>query len=161
MAQVIFDTIERDRDYLREWLPFVNATKHVSDTTAFIKSVVENEPQINSVYSIWYKEEFAGLIGFKDIDRINKKTEIGYWLSEKMQHKGIVSLSTRKLIKYAFKSLKLNRIQIKVATDNTRSEAIPIRLGFAFEGIEREGELHGEKYQDLKVYSLTKSDNWQ
>ena len=29
------------------------------------------------------------MIGFKDTDKLNKKTEIGYWLSEKFQKQGI------------------------------------------------------------------------
>jgi ribosomal-protein-serine acetyltransferase len=39
-----------------------------------------------------------------------------------------------------------------------KSEAIPQRLGFTFEGIERAGELHGNAYLNLKIYSLLKKD---
>lgn len=158
MVQVIFDTIERDRDYLMEWLPFVEMTRQVADTEAFIKSVTSSSPKKNSIYSIWYKEKFAGLIGFKDTDWVNRKTEIGYWLAKPMQGKGIILTCVKKLINYAFTSQKLNRVQIKVANGNTKSEAIPIRLGFRFEGVEREGELHKNKYMDIKVYSLLKSE---
>lgn len=158
MAQVIFETIDNDRDYLKEWLPFVESTKQVSDTEAFIKSIINNTAKRDLIYSIWYKEEFAGLIGFKDTDWVNRKTEIGYWLAKKMQGKGIISSSVQKLINYAFKSQKLNRIQIKVADKNFKSESIPIRLGFTFEGVERDGELHGKKYMNSKVYSLLKAD---
>ena len=45
----------------------------------------------DEVYLIWFKHEFAGLIGFKDIDRINDKIEIGYWLIEKMTGEGIAT----------------------------------------------------------------------
>ena len=104
------------------------------------------------------KEEFAGLIGFKETDWVNKKTEIGYWLIEKMQGKGIITSCVTKLIKFAFQKLKLNRTQIKVAVGNSKSVAIPKRLGFTLEGIERAGEKHGQEYLNLKVYSLLKSD---
>lgn len=161
MAQVIFETIERDRDYLKRWLPFVELTKQVSDTVSFIKSVTSYNAKKDSIFSIWYKEEFAGLIGFKDTDWVNRKTEIGYWLAKPMQGKGIVTLCVQKLIKYAFKSQKLNRVQIKVAEKNSKSEAIPVRLGFEFEGVEKEGELHNNRYLNLKVYSLLKLDHLQ
>ncbi|MEN8115863.1 MAG: GNAT family protein [Bacteroidota bacterium] len=158
MAPVIFETIERDRTYLREWLPFVDLTKQVSDTEKFIAEITRKENNKNEIFSIWYNEEFAGLIGFKDTDWVNLKTEIGYWLAEKMQGKGIITLSVKKLIEFAFIKLKLNRIQIKTAEQNSRSESIPKRLKFKFEGIEREGELHLNNYLNLKVYSLLKSD---
>ncbi len=159
MKEIVFSTIESDRLYLQEWLPFVASTRHVSDTEKFIaglNTVAANHKEM--IFSIWYKEEFAGLVGFKDTDHYNQKTEIGYWLAKKMQGKGIMSLSVKKLINYAFQKQKINRIQIKVAEGNVKSEAIPIRLGFIFEGIERAGELHNNTYLNLKVYSLLKSD---
>ena len=159
MAPVIFSTIDRDREYLKTWLPFIESTQQVSDTEKFIHSIVSQPSgKKNDIYSIWYKEEFAGLIGFKDTDWINRKTEFGYWLSPKMEGKGIVTSCVEKLSKYAFQKLKLNRIQIKVAVGNSKSSAIPKRLGFQLEGIERAGELHHQKFHNLETYSLLKSD---
>ena len=159
MAGVIFETIERDREYLKKWLPFVNFTKEVSDTEAFIESLTaQTEKKKDMVYSIWYKLEFAGLIGFKDTDWINHKTELGYWLAEKMQGKGIITLCAEKLIHYAFNKLNMNRIQIKVAKGNKKSAAIPARLCFSYEGTERQGEWYQNRYYDLNDFSLLKSD---
>ena len=110
------------------------------------------------MYAIWYNMEFSGLIGFKDTDWANNKTELGYWLAEKMQGKGIITRCSSALVKYAFKKLGMNRIQIKVAKGNEKSEAIPARLGFQLEGIERQGELLNGKYHDLEVFSLLKTD---
>lgn len=158
MAKVIFEAIEKDRDYLKPWLPFIESTRKVSDTEAFIKSVSGDNSHKDLIYSIWYKEEFAGLIGFKDTDWINRKTEIGYWIAKNMQGKGIVTICVKKLLKFAFSGKKLNRIQIKVAEKNVKSESIPIRLGFTFEGVERAGEWNSNTYLNLKVYSLLKAE---
>ena len=159
MAEVVFKTIERDRQYLREWLPFIDATKVVSDTEAFIKSLLlQKEKKRDDVFAIWYNEEFAGLIGFKDTDWMNRKTEIGYWLAWPMQGKGIMTASVSSLVNFAFKKMGINRVQIKVAKGNVKSEGIPSRLAFFYEGIEREGELLHGKYHDLNIYSLLKTD---
>ena len=159
MAEVIFDTIVRDQQYLKTWLPFVEYTQQVDDTRLFIQSVTDDDGSTRkAIYSIWVNEEFAGLIGFNDIDWANKKTELGYWLAENMQGKGIITLCAQKLIQYAFHKLKLNRIQIKVAVGNEKSAAIPKRLGFQFEGIERNGELIENKFHDLKIYSLLRNE---
>ncbi len=159
MAPVIFETIDRDRAYLEQWLPFIATTHKLADTEAFIRSVLhQSQNRRDEVFTIWFKNEFAGLIAFKDTDWINRKTELGYWLAEKMQGKGIVSACVEKLIRYAFHKLKLNRIQIKTAVGNSKSAAVPKRLGFRFEGIERAGEKHNETYFDLEIYSLLKTD---
>lgn len=160
MAPVIFETIDRDREYLKEWLPFVNFTFDLNDTIKFLKSVSDESNRRDFIYIVWYKEEFAGLIGFKDTDWVNRKTEIGYWLAEKMQHKGIITACVTKLADYAFRKLNMHRIQIKVAESNQKSEAIPKKLNFKLEGIERAGELHGDKFLNLKVYSLLATDRF-
>jgi len=160
MAPVVFQAIDRDREYLKQWLPFVNYTSEVADTEKFLQAVSDENNQRDTVYSIWYKEEFAGLIGFKDTDWENRKTEIGYWLSEKMQGKGIVTACVKQLIEYAFARLKMFRIQIKVAEGNHKSEAIPKKLNFTFEGIERGGERDGTQMRNLRVYSLIATDRF-
>jgi ribosomal-protein-serine acetyltransferase len=159
MAEIIFNTIERDRQYLREWLPFIDSTTVIADTEAFIKSLLlQNQLKRDEVFAIWYHEEFAGLIGFKDTDWINHKTEIGYWLAQPMQGKGIMTACVSFLVRFSFRKMGINRVQIKIAKGNIKSEAIPVRLDFNYEGTEREGERLLGKYHDLNIFSLLKKD---
>lgn len=156
----IFCTIDTQREYLEQWLPFVPFTKTINDSLAFVQSVLDAAPnQAELVFTIRYNNAFAGLIGFKDTDRANRKTEIGYWLSEPLQGKGIVMRSVKALVRFAFDEVDTNRIQVRCAVGNTPSKRIPQRLGFALEGIERDGELLANGlFTDLEVYSLTNSD---
>ena len=159
----IFNAIDSQREYLGKWLPFVEFTKEVKDTGNFVDSVV-NAPKdkFEYVFTIRKEDQFIGLIGFKGTDRLNKKTEIGYWLSEKHQKQGIVTKSVEKLCGFAFNEQDINRIQVKCAVGNTPSKNIPQRLGFKFEGIERQGELlTGNMFTDLEVYSKLKSEACQ
>ena len=156
----IFNLIDNQRKYLGEWLPFVENTKKITDTESFVKSVI-NTPIDNKEYtfSIRKQNELIGLIGLKSTDRLNKKTEIGYWLSEIYQKQGIVTKSVQKLCDFAFNELGLNRISIKCATKNESSKNIPKRLGFKFEGVERDAELASENvFRDLEIYSKLKKD---
>ncbi len=158
-AFLIFQAIDQNREFLSPWLPFVQDTHSQADTEAFIQSVTgSSSNNRDDVFLIWYKEHFAGLIGYKDTDRVNLKTEIGYWLVENMSGKGIITRSVKELVDYAFSQMNMNRIQIKCAVGNTKSSAIPKRLGFAFEGVERAGEKHHSGYLDLEIYSILKND---
>lgn len=160
-AADIFNTIDTQRAYLGEWLPFVAFTKELADTQKFVESVVDApEERFEYVFTIRKAGEFVGLIGFKDTDRLNRKSELGYWLAEGFQKQGIVTRSVQRLCQYAFEELDINRIQIKCAICNTTSNNIPKRLGFRFEGIEREGELlTGQVFTDLAIYSRLKNDS--
>ena len=159
-AEEIFQIIDSQRDYLGEWLSFAKSAQ-LSDTEGFVKSVVNAPKNIfEYAFTIRKSDEFVGIIRFRHTDRLNKKTEIGYWLSEKHQEQGIVTKSVQKLCEFAFSNMDINRIQIKCAVNNLASIKIPIRLGFIFEGIERQGELlYGNVFTDVVVYSKLKSDN--
>ncbi|GHT30615.1 putative ribosomal N-acetyltransferase YdaF [Bacteroidia bacterium] len=151
----MYNTINNQREYLGKWLPFVEFIKEPNDAKKSIESTIDlPEDKFGYSFTIRYKTQFAGMIGFKDTDKQNRKTEIGYWLSEKFQGKGIVTKSVKKLCDFAFNELNINRIQIKCAVGNERSKSIPKRLGFTFEGIERSGELLTESiFTDIEIYS--------
>jgi ribosomal-protein-serine acetyltransferase len=153
----IFNAIDAERDYLSEWLPFVEKTVDIEFTRGFVNSYLYSDKK-NVTFAIYFEHRFAGLIGLKDTDEMNMKTEIGYWLSSGFQHKGVVTKCSKALITYLFDELKMNRIQLKAGVGNIKSRAVAERLGFELEGIERDGELHSLGYIDLAVYSLLKKD---
>ncbi len=159
-SEDIFNTINTQREYLGRWLPFVDSTQKIEDTQNYIQRVEDSQPENRElVFVIHYAHTFAGLIGFKSTDKQNKKTEIGYWLSEPFQKKGIIISSVKALVKFAFDEMDINRIQIKCATGNIQSKRIPQKLNFTFEGVERDGELlSGSKFTDIEVYSLLRKE---
>lgn len=157
----IFSTIDQQREYLGKWLPFVETTKSLEDSEKFVNSILNTcEEEFELVFTIRSKEhKFIGLIGFHYTDRDNHKTEIGYWISELHQKKGIVTKAFITLCKYAFNELNINRIQVRCAMGNEPSRRIPLKLGFSLEGVERQGEWNNHNaYHDLQVFSLVKSD---
>lgn len=158
-ARTIFESIDQSRNHLQPWLPFVDQTLSVKDTRNFIRSVLYNKClKRDKVFEIWHQDEFAGLIALKEIDYANMKVEIGYWLDQSKTGKGIMLKSCKSLISHAFNKLKLNRISIKIAIGNEKSMAIPIALNFYQEGIEKNGEMINNKYNDLLIFSMLKKD---
>ncbi|MBI9033980.1 MAG: GNAT family N-acetyltransferase [Bacteroidales bacterium] len=159
-ATDIYNTINTQRDYLGEWLPFVEFSRDKSTTESFIRSTMDvPEEKRDFVFVIRFQTKFAGIIRFKETDHMNHRIEIGYWLSKDFQNKGIIIQSIKKMIDFAFEELKMNRIQIKCAVGNKKSIRIPTKLNCHFEGIERDGELlQGGVYTDLEVYSLLKKE---
>lgn len=159
-AEHIFKAVDSQREYLGEWLPFVEFTKSVKDSLDYVNSVVTMPEECKEwQFAIFCDDDFAGLAGFKGTDRLNRKSEIGYWLKEEFQHRGIMTEAVRALMKFGFSELGLNRIQIKCAPENVKSNKIPQRLGFTLEGIERESEFVKEGvFRDANVWSLIKKD---
>lgn len=93
------------------------------------------------------------MAGFLPIDWVRRSAGIGYWLAEKHQGRGTMTAAVRLLADHALATWVLSRVEIRVATENHRSRAIPERLGFSQEGILREAELVGDRHLDLVVYA--------
>lgn len=158
-ASDLFYIMDSERDSLREFLPFIDYTQQLSDTEEFIRSVEEGgASKLDTVFVVKYEEKTAGLIGYKDTDALNKRTEIGYWLSERFRGKGLVTQACKALIQHAFTEMAIHRVQLKVAVNNHKSIAVAKRLGFTQEGRERDGELLASGFTDLYVYGILKSE---
>lgn len=159
-APAMFRMIDTQRQYLGRWLPFVAATRTENDSYAYLQSVLSAPSERRELLcTITADGRFAGLVGFKDTDRANRKTEIGYWLGEEYQGRGIMTRCVEALCGLAFSELDMNRIQIQCAVGNTKSSNIPRRLGFTLEGIARAGELQADgRFSDIEVYSLLREE---
>ncbi len=157
-AQKLFDLTDKNRQYLREWLPWVDGTVSVEDTRAFMKSTLHSFADFKSIgTTIWYKDQLVGSLGCS-IDKEDRKVEIGYWLDASSQDKGIMTRACRGLINYVFDELEMNKVEIHVAPENRRSRAIPERLGFTQEGIDRQAGWLYDHYIDLVLYGMLASE---
>lgn len=158
-AERVFELTNHNRDYLREWLPWLDTTKTVDDTKGFIQFCLKGYAESKSMNTvILFKEEIAGAAGFNKIDWPNKTAYIGYWLAAEYQGNGIMTKTARALTDYAIKELKLNRVEIRAAVENKKSRGIPERLGFVNEGCIREAEWLYDHYVDHMVYGMLEKD---
>lgn len=158
-AREVYALIEADRAFLRVWLPWVEHHRDVSDTEMFIQETLEQFALGEAVHvGIWYDDRFAGVIGYHRIDAKNRLGELGYWLGEAFQGKGIMTRACRAMVAYGFSELKLNRVEIRCAPTNLKSRAIPERLGFKEEGVLRQVERIQSRFVDNVVYGLVASN---
>ena len=158
-TEEVFALVDRDREYLREWLPWVDATQSSDDTLSFIHSSLDQYASNKSFAAgIWNEGHFCGVIGSHPIDWVNRKVEIGYWVGYDSQGLGLVSGACRIVIDHLFGELDLHRVVISCATANEKSCAIAQRLNFSDEGIAREALLLHGRYHDLRRFAMLKQD---
>jgi ribosomal-protein-serine acetyltransferase len=159
-ADEVYTVSLENRAFLSTWLPWVDDTHTSEDTLTFIASELEKFAARRGMsFGIWSEGQFAGNVSFNSIDTYHRKAEIGYWLAEKFTARGIMTRACNALLSYAFGELRLHRIEIRSAVDNTRSRLIPERLGFQQEGIVRGVERMGERYVDHVIYGLL-AEEW-
>lgn len=158
-AEELFAVVDENRSYLRQWLPWLDRNTEVEHTRAFIVATRKQHEERNGfTCGLWLRGRLVGVIGLHGIDWANRKTSIGYWVAQAHQGQGLVTRGCRALLAYLFGELGLNRVEIGCAPGNTKSAAIPERLGFVREGLLRQPEWLYDHYVDHVVYGLLASE---
>lgn len=158
-AEALFAVADRNRAYLREWLPWVDKTHSAEEIRDFIAARLEQyEANQGPNAAIWVDGEIAGAIGCHPIDWANRHCSIGYWLDGARQGRGIMTHCCAVLLDYLFDDMALHRVTIQCGTANHRSCAVPARLGFTREGIMREAEWVNDRWLDLVVWGMLAQD---
>ena len=153
-ASEMFALVESNRTRLREWLPWVDGVQSREDELAFIGLALQQYEYSEAVScAIRYRGQLVGTIGSHFLAG-HKSIEIGYWLGKEYEGKGVMTRACKAMVYHAFKNWQINRVQIRCATGNVRSCAIPQRLGFTREGVMRQAEWLYDHFVDLVLYSM-------
>lgn len=159
-AERIFELTNGSRSYLRQWLPWLDATTKLEETVQFIKGCLKDFAENKGLSSvILFKDEIVGVASYNNINWSNKTAYIGYWLGEEYQGNGIMTEVAKALTEYAFNELNLNKVEIRTAVGNKKSRSIPERLNFVNEGCIRQAEWLYDHYVDHVVYGML-AEEW-
>jgi RimJ/RimL family protein N-acetyltransferase len=102
--------------------------------------------------------ELLGGAGINQINRTHAIGNIGYWVRESRQRRGVATRAVRLMSGYGFDVLGLCRLEIVAAVDNAASRAVAQKAGATFECIARNRLLVAGRPIAAAVYSLLASD---
>jgi ribosomal-protein-serine acetyltransferase len=158
-AEALFVAVERNLERLGQWLPWARPGYSHEELRRFIaEKEAGNFAGAGLAAGIWSAGALCGAIELHRIDPANRSSSIGYWIDAEYEGRGIMTRSCRALIDEGFGSCGLHRIEIRCATGNVRSSAVPKRLGFVEEGVLREAEWLHDRWVDLRVFRMLEQD---
>src|SRR2546423_1679961 len=100
-----------------------------------------------------------GLVGLKDINYINQSAEFYNIIGDRLfWGKGYSTEATKLMIRYGFLELNLNRIQTQDMEENIGGWRADEKAGFKYEGTLRQVIPRFGRFQDVRVYSILKSE---
>jgi RimJ/RimL family protein N-acetyltransferase len=151
---MMFGYIDKDRERLRRFLPWVDATKSVQDTINFIKMSHEkwNAGELFN-YGVFNKERniFVGNIGLLAVKWEHECCEIGCWIAEEFEGKGFISDAVTALEIACFEK-GFHHIEIRCNPLNKRSASVPIRLGYHLDGTLVQNAIEMGRHRDTSVF---------
>ncbi len=125
---------------------------------SFIANVAGNRS--NLFFAIAGEMGLMGGIGIAtNVDVHRFTAELGYWLGEPYQGKGVMTEAVRAIVSYGFEQLDLDRISAAPYTPNFASRRVLEKSGFILEGILRHNAVKNNVRLDQALYARLCSDN--
>lgn len=147
--------IEGSREHIREWSAWLKIDRSIENTREFIgRNLANYNENKGFAVAIWHRGEMAGQIEYNYFDWENRKTELGLWLGETFQGKGLATRSCRVLIGHAFDQLNLEGVEMHCGVDNLKSRRIAEKLGFREERIDRRAQWLHTRFVEMVVYAI-------
>jgi RimJ/RimL family protein N-acetyltransferase len=161
-APALWTAVDESRATLGEWLPWVRDYTAPDEAVATIRRLRARWSLREDLVVGIFETESGRLLGGSGLHRIDwtiRRFEIGYWLRTSAVGHGYVTEAVQVLTRFAFEQLAANRVEIRMDVRNTRSRAIPVRLGFVFEGCHRRAlpDVHLQP-RDSDVFALIRED---
>ena len=132
--------------------------KSVEESLNVIKTIFSKK----ETYAIIYQNQLVGCVGLLFYPNCNHdwgkdSAEIGYWVGEEFQNKGIATKASKILVERAFKELDVKNIYGTYNWDNLKSKRVLEKLGFKYyKDIEKIDE-NNNKYKIIATV-LNKED---
>jgi RimJ/RimL family protein N-acetyltransferase len=139
-AGLVADAIRESLDHLRPWMPWAteeNATvEHQATRLAGVAAAWEAGTEFVYVARFEGDPSLVGMIGMHR--RIGPGgIEIGYWAHARHAGRGYMGAAARAVTNAAAALPDITRVEIHTDEANVRSAAIPRRLGFRLERVDR------------------------
>lgn len=136
-----FQLVQKNRPRLEAFFTGTTSkTKTYEDTQVFLASMVQRTKEKTYFPYIIMddaKNKIAGFVDLKNIDWNIPKSELGCYIDEDYEGKGITSEAIKIFCDYSFEEFKFKKIFLRTHPTNMAARSIAEKCGFEVEGIIR------------------------
>jgi len=157
-ADAVVDAVLESLAEAQPWMPWCHPNYSVTDSRLWLEAQVPAF-QAGTAFEfaiVSADGTYVGGCGLNQIDKINRRANLGYWVRSTATGQGVATAAVRALRDWAFEATDLVRLEIVVAVGNTASHRVAEKVGAAREGtMIRRLVLHGA-LRDATMFSLTR-----
>lgn len=160
-GKVVFESIRASLNELKPWMPWANSEQTEVEVEANIRDAHAKFLTREDLRLHIFNRQTGEFIGATGLHRMNwdvPKFEIGYWIDTRQSGKGYIMESTQAITEFAFDELSAKRVEIRCDSRNSKSRAIPEKLGFTLEGILKNDGISADQKEirDTCIYAKIK-----
>jgi RimJ/RimL family protein N-acetyltransferase len=98
-------------------------------------------------------------VGLREIDAEHSQAEMGFWIGVQSWGKGYATEAARRVVRYAFEELKLNRVYAHHMVRNPASGRVLEKVGLKREGLLRQRVRKWGVFEDVVLLAIL-HDDW-
>lgn len=160
--------LDKDFQSLNEWIndteiiQYTNTYRPISEKESreWFENMYKNKNNFVFAISLLENDEIIGTCGLYDYEPISGKAELRMKIGNKdYQSKGLGKIALKMLIDFGFRDLNLQKIWLKVFSDNERAVKLYENAGFVKEGLLTNDIFIKGIYKDVLIMSLIKSND--
>jgi ribosomal-protein-alanine N-acetyltransferase len=154
----------RCHDWLVKWEPRLPGSPYLGTDLATFKSLLSEATRDKELgtgyrFGIYFEDALRGGINIFNILRGHRQTgTIGYWVDEEVAGRGIVPEAVSLVLKFAFETLLLNRVEIYIVPRNRASLRVVEKLNIPYEGITSKYLMIDGVWEDHARFAITAED---
>lgn len=163
LPEEFYKLIDKNKTHIGKTFPLTLTNSDSPEKAENFISFNKNKQRNSEGYYFFTRDvQTNNLIGYlcvKTIDYRISKCELGYFIDEDYQGKGITSKMVSHALDFCFNELNLNKVFICTSEVNLASQRIALKHNFKQEGILREEFKNGDgTLEDVVYFGLLKSE---
>ncbi|UUF15491.1 MULTISPECIES: GNAT family N-acetyltransferase [Flavobacterium] len=163
LPEEFYKLIDKNKNHIGQTFPVTLANSDSLEKTQDFISVSLDKEKNNEGYYFYARDiKTNNLIGYlciKSIDLRISKCDLGYFIDEDFQGKGITSKMVSDALDFCFNKLEMNKVFICTSEINLASQRIALKHNFKQEGILRDEFRNGNgELQNSVYFGLLKAE---
>lgn len=163
-AALLADAVQSSVEALQEWMPWAHdepmtLDRRIDLLREFRSKFDRGEEYVYGIFSPDASVVIGGCGFHPDVG--DDALEIGYWIRTSATGAGLAGEAAAALTRAGFRVCGVDRVEIRVDPDNTRSARVPERLGYTMEARLRRRLpplVSGGERPDALVYTMFAAD---
>jgi ribosomal-protein-alanine N-acetyltransferase len=150
-AKEVITTVRASRDLHRPWV-------YPTDTKTAFEGYIRRNRESDFAGLLICRRSDDRIIGMANLSQIFRGNlqgaYLGFWASAEFAGHGYMTEGLELVLRYAFKRLRLHRLEANVQPQNEKSKALIKRSGFRYEGFSPRYLKVGGKWRDHERWAI-------
>lgn len=155
-APDVWAAVRESMAELQPWAPWCHPAYAIDETRLWLAEQVRAF-QTRTAFTFAITSDdgaYLGGCGVNQIDSLNQRANLGYWVRTSATKRGVATTAARLLRDWAFANTDVVRLEVLVAVGNSASRTVAERAGAAYEGTLRSRLIvHGTRH-DAVMYAF-------